>query len=95
MTRTIFAAVAILAAFSGSAFASYAPIKYAKSRAILRPPARCSASAAKSWGLDELHAGSYGCRDTENGNTVSCDENGQCKDYSGDHRWEEDPDPAA
>ena len=40
----------------------------------------------EGWGLDAA-AGAYGCRNTETGNTVICEANGLCTDYSGDPRW--------
>jgi hypothetical protein len=84
MTRTILAALLLLA-LAPSAWASAPPIEYMMSRAHLASACAALDPRGEGWGLDAA-AGPYGCRNTENGNTVSCTENGLCTDYSGDAR---------
>ncbi len=86
MTQSLLAATAILIAFSGAAFASYPPIKYAKSRAELAQSCALLGGRGEGWGLDQ-QTGAYGCRNTGNGNAVHCSADGRCSDYSGDPRW--------
>lgn len=86
MTRIPLAATAMIVALSGTAFASYAPIKYGKSRVDLAQSCARLGGHGESWGLDK-QAGAYGCRNTENGNAVECTADGKCSDYSGDPRW--------
>ncbi len=85
MFRTLLAA-AIVAALSATAFASYAPIKYAKSRAELASICEKLGPAGKGYGL-ESSSGAYGCQNTETGAAVQCTADGQCTDYSADFRW--------
>ncbi|HUR43770.1 MAG TPA: hypothetical protein VMZ01_06700 [Aestuariivirga sp.] len=86
MTKLLLAVSAIVVTLSGVAFASYPPIKYSKSRAQLAQSCALLGSKGESWGLDR-QMGAYGCRNTENGNAVSCTAEGSCRDYSGDPRW--------
>lgn len=86
MTKSIVIAAMLLTALSGAAFASYPPIKYHKSRAELARSCASLGSRGEGWGLDK-QTGAYGCRNTENGNAVSCTSDGKCNDYSGDPRW--------
>jgi len=85
MNRTLITA-AIFISLSAPAFASYAPIKYHATRDKIAE--RCSGlgDRGESWGLDGS-AGTYGCRNTDNGAAVSCNEDNLCTDYSGDYRW--------
>ena len=85
-TKLILAAAIAISAFSGSAFASFAPIKYEKSRETVAQACAMLGSRGESYGL-ERQAGEYGCRNTENGNAVRCTADGKCTDYSGDPRW--------
>ena len=86
MTRYLFTAAIIISAMAGPAFASYPPINYTKSRAELAQSCALLGGRGESWGLDR-QTGAYGCRNTENGNAVSCAADGKCMDYSGDPRW--------
>lgn len=86
MTKTFFTAAVIITALSGTAFASYPPIKYAKSRVELAQSCALLGAKGEGWGLNQ-QIGSYGCRNTENGNAVHCTADGKCSDYSGDPRW--------
>ncbi|MFT3988473.1 hypothetical protein [Aestuariivirga sp.] len=70
----------------GTAFASYAPISYNKSREALAAACDHLGDKGEGYGL-QSKTGAYGCRDTVNGNAVQCDANGKCHDYSGDPRW--------
>ena len=84
--KPLFLGLALSLVLSSSAFASYTPITYAKSRAELA--AACATLGAKGEGYGlAASSGAYGCRNTENGGAVQCEENGQCRDFSGDPRW--------
>lgn len=86
MQQAFLAGALILTGFATPAFASFAPIKYSISRDELA--ARCAllGDRSESWGLDSA-VGDYGCRNTDNGNTVKCTAQGRCTDYGGDPRW--------
>jgi hypothetical protein len=86
MTRTLLAATAMILALTGSALASYAPIKYTKSRAGIAAACNRLGSTGQGHGLDAM-TGGYGCRNLANGNAVQCGADGFCADYSGDPRW--------
>lgn len=85
MLRTLLAA-ALFAALNTTSFASYAPIKYAKSRAELATACERLGSTGRSYGLEST-SGAYGCQNTETGAAIQCTADGQCTDYSGDFRW--------
>jgi len=85
MKRLLFAGVLALAA-AGPACASYAPIKHAMSREAVASACAVLGAHGESYGL-EVQSGAYGCRNTETGGAVACEENGQCTDYSADPRW--------
>lgn len=86
MKPALLAAALILTGLSAPAFASFAPIKYAISRGDLAARCELLGSKGEGWGF-EASTGDYGCRNTDNGNTVKCTTDGRCTDYAGDPRW--------
>ena len=86
MSKSLIVAALALTTLASAAFASYPPINYAKSRTGIARSCALLGSKGEGWGLDR-QTGAYGCRNTENGNAVSCTADGKCKDYSGDPRW--------
>ena len=85
MKRFLLAGVLTLA-MAAPAFASYAPIKHAMSRDQVADACAVLGAHGESYGL-EAQGGAYGCRNTQTGGAVTCEENGQCTDYSADPRW--------
>ncbi len=86
MKTAILAGALILTGLAAPALASFAPIKYSISREDLAARCELLGDKGESWGL-EASAGDYGCRNSDNGNTVKCTANGRCTDYGGDPRW--------
>ncbi len=86
MSKSLFATALVLTNLSSAAFASYPPIKYTKSRAEIAQSCALLGDKGEGWGLNR-QTGAYGCRNTVNGNAVSCNADGKCRDYSGDPRW--------
>lgn len=84
--KSVLFGLALSVILSGTAFASYAPISYEKSREALAAACDQLGDRGESYGL-QSQSGAYGCRNIENGNAVQCDANGKCRDYSGDPRW--------
>lgn len=80
--------VLLLAALAsaGPAVAGISPGRHMVGRAELAQSCAALGSAGKGWGLTAA-TGPYGCQNLGNGNAVTCDQAGQCRDYFGDPRW--------
>ncbi|MBI2717809.1 MAG: hypothetical protein HY245_05940 [Rhizobiales bacterium] len=85
MSRVLITALILSIACTGSALASYAPIKYSRSRIEIAALCNALGDRGEGYGLDRA-SGGYGCRNSENDNAVQCDASGRCTDYSGDPR---------
>jgi len=84
MTRLLIASL-LLALGVSEAAASYAPLKYTRSRGEIA--AACEALGTRGQGFGLANGtGDYGCTNVETGNTVLCTGDGRCTDYSGDPR---------
>jgi len=84
MTRILVSAL-LLALTVSEAAASYAPLKYTRSRSEIASTCQNLGGKGRGFGLNAT-SGRYGCANVETGNTVRCEDDGRCTDYSGDPR---------
>ncbi|MCB1378154.1 MAG: hypothetical protein KDK89_07280 [Alphaproteobacteria bacterium] len=83
MFKTLLATTALLAVIAVPALAGTAPTKSPQTPADVAMA--CKALGARGESL--AGPGTTGCRNSETGAAVTCDQSGQCTDYFADPRW--------